>query len=498
LLAAIVESSHDAIVSKTLQGIITSWNAAAERLFGYTAAEAVGQPITLIIPSEKHQEEEGILARLRAGERIDHFETVRRTKDGRLLQISLVISPIRDGSGKIIGASKVARDITLQKQAEAVLKESDRRKNEFFAIVSHELRSPLAPLLSAAELIKHKVPEGELRSASEVVHRQVARMSRLIDDLLDVSRINTGKVSLRKERLDLAVAINNAIETSRPLIDKWKHHLTVRLPAEPIFLEADSGRLSQVFSNLLDNAAKYTDPGGRIWLEAGRENDVAVVRVRDTGVGIAPEKLSSVFSLFMQESQGLTRSRGGLGIGLTVVSKLVELHGGTVTVTSAGLGRGSEFTVRLPLPARQPAPQEPAIPEESDGKHSSPNPASRRRVLVADDNEDAVQSLALLLQIVGHEVETAYDGLAAVKAAETFRPHVVLLDIGMPILNGYDAARRIRAALGSDVRLIAMTGWGQEKDRQASREAGFDYHLVKPIDIQTVEQLIEQYTPLGS
>jgi CheY-like chemotaxis protein/two-component sensor histidine kinase len=323
-------------------------------------------------------------------------------------------------------------------------------------------------------------------------------MSRLIDDLLDVSRINTGKVSLRKERLDLAVAINNAIETSRPLIDKWKHHLTVRLPAEPIFLEADSGRLSQVFSNLLDNAAKYTDPGGRIWLEAGRENDVAVVRVRDTGVGIAPEKLSSVFSLFMQESQGLTRSRGGLGIGLTVVSKLVELHGGTVTVTSAGLGRGSEFTVRLPLPARQPAPQEPAIPEESDGKHSSPNPASRRRVLVADDNEDAVQSLALLLQIVGHEVETAYDGLAAVKAAETFRPHVVLLDIGMPILNGYDAARRIRAALGSDVRLIAMTGWGQEKDRQASREAGFDYHLVKPIDIQTVEQLIEQYTPLGS
>jgi PAS domain S-box-containing protein len=289
LLAAIIESSEDAIISKTLDGIITSWNAGAERLFEYTADEAVGRSITLIIPTERRHEEDKILERLRRGERIEHFETVRQSKRGRRIDISLTISPVRDGAGRLIGASKIARDITDRKKAEAALREADRRKDEFLAMLAHELRNPLAPIRNAVQILRAKGPPvPELQWAREVIDPQAGQMARLVDDLLDVSRISRGKITLRMERVELAAVVGSAVEASRPLIEKWGHELTVVLPPDPVQLEADPARLTQVLANVLNNAAKYTDQGGQIWLTAEREGDAVLIRVKDTGIGIPP------------------------------------------------------------------------------------------------------------------------------------------------------------------------------------------------------------------
>ena len=472
-LAAIVESSQDAIISKTLDGVIRTWNTGAERLFGYTAEEAIGQPITLLIPPDRLNEEKMILARLSRGERIEHYETVRRAKDGRHIDISLTISPIRNAAGRIIGASKIARDVTEQKRAMKALQEADRRKDEFLALLAHELRNPLAPLRNGLQVMR--LATGDARAvakAREMMDRQLSHMVRLIDDLLDLSRISLNKMELRRSRVLLADVVSSAVETARPAIEAAEHKLTVSLQPEPIHLDADLTRLAQVFGNLLNNSAKYTDRGGHIWLTATQEGNQVAVAVRDTGIGIPANALPTVFDMFSQVSRPIERSGGGLGIGLALVKGLVEMHGGHVEAASPGPGQGSTFTVRLPVLKDQ---AEPSVETLAEGRPDSGE--SKRRILVVDDNRDAADSMALMLQLLDNEVRTAHDGLEAVELAETFRPQVVLMDVGMPRLDGYEATQRIREQpWGRDMVIIALTGWGQEGDRARSKEAGCNAH----------------------
>jgi PAS domain S-box-containing protein len=665
-LAAVVESSDDAIISKTLDSVITSWNRAAERIFGYSADEVVGKPITILIPHNLLDEEPSIVERLRRGERIDHFETVRLRKDGTPLHVSLTVSPLRDAKGVIVGASKIARDITLQKRleretkeqvgilrllndasaaisaqlelqalmqtvtdaatqlsgarfgacfynvvntegeshqlytlsgglprntpvfaptfsgtgvirsgdistdprygkmglhhgmpagllpvrsylaapliarsgaviggllfahpdanvfterseqlvagvatqasiavqnaelyeaaqreiatrerAEAALLEMDRRKDEFLATLAHELRNPLAPIRQAA-LISNAADatEAQKRWSHDVIRRQVQHMSLLLDDLLDISRITRGTLDLRREVIELAAVIDAAVETARPSVDSKWHDLLVELPHEPLSIDADPLRLAQVLANLLTNAAKYTDAHGRIRIRASRAGDEIVISVADNGIGIPAESLEAVFAMFSQVKAAQDRSDGGLGIGLALSKGLIELHGGTIQAHSAGPGRGSEFVVHLPAGdhalRRTPKMARPAEP-----------PSAPRRVLIADDNRDAADSLAMILRMDGHDVTVVHDGPSALAAFDAARPEVALLDIGMPGLDGYDVARRVRQGpLGRAVKLVAITGWGQDSDKARALAAGFDHHLTKPLEPEQLNVLL--------
>jgi PAS domain S-box-containing protein len=632
LLAAIVESSDDAIISKTLDGCIRSWNTGAERLFGYTAHEAVGSPITLIIPPEKRDEEQSILAKLRSGERNEHFDTVRVSKQGRRIDISLTISPVRDGSGRIVGASKVARDITERKQAERTLvavkdelagqvadlrrlhemsirlsttvelqpildetvrtataieganlgllslyepgqndlktraslgvsdkflkamqsvppggwprdrcfrdqrrvvvedietdpvfapcreaarqagfravhctplitrsgtavgvlstyfrrphrpsdkethlvdlcvrqavdfienarlysqlQEADRHKDEFLVTLAHELRNPLAAVNNSLHLIRLSDDlSPTIQHVREIMDGQVNQLIRLVDDLLEVSRIRRGKIELRKESIELAGVIASAVETSRPLIAAAGHQLAISLPSEPMTLEADAVRLGQVIANLLNNAAKYTNRGGQIWLTARREGSHAVLSVRDTGLGIPADMLPRVFDMFAQVDRTLERAQGGLGIGLSLAKNLVQLHGGRIEAHSGGPGEGSEFVVRLPL--------SPNVPRAKAKKPESQSERTRlpaRRILVVDDTQAAVYVLGKLLEKMGQQVRTARDATSALESVRVERPDVVISDIAMPDMNGYRLARRLRQEPGlNDVVLVALT-----------------------------------------
>lgn len=664
-LAAIVESSDDAIVSKTLDGRITSWNRGAERLFGYTAEEIVGQSIKTLIPPERYDEEDLILSRLRRGERVEHFETVRIDKHGRRLDISVTISPMRDGSGRIVGASKVARDVTSRKQEErmlvalkdelatqvsdlrrlhemstrlsatldlraileevlrtavviegtdlgvlslceadeerleigasvgideeslkliagipagggacgasfqerrrvvvedtetdavfqehrdtarragfravhstplvtrqgkavgvlstyfrrphlsseremrlidlcvrhavdfienarlyAQLREADERKDEFLAMLAHELRNPLAPISSALQILRLSDDVSPaVEHVREIMERQVNHMVRLVDDLLEVSRITRGKIELRKEPVSLVSIVGNAVETSRPLIEGGGHQLAITLAPDPMMLEADPVRLAQVVSNLLNNAAKYTEADGQIWLTATTEDGQAVISVRDTGVGIPVEMLPRVFDMFAQVDRTLNRAQGGLGIGLTLARNLVQLHGGRIEARSKGLGQGSEFIVRLPLAAK-------AVPLTAPAPIVAPSraPLPPRRVLVVDDTRAAAYTLGKLLERMGQQVHVAHDAAAALDTARSVRPEVVISDIAMPRMDGYELARRLRQEPGMDnLVLIASTGYGQDRDRDRAKAAGFDFHLVKPIGFQSLYDLL--------
>jgi PAS domain S-box-containing protein len=485
-LAAIVDSSDDAIASKTLQGIVTSWNPGATRLFGYEPQEIIGRPITTIIPPELHAEEIEVLGRLQRGERIDHFETVRVAKGGQRVDISLTVSPVRDEDGVIIGASKIARDIRARKQAEGQLRDANRRKDEFLATLSHELRNPLAPIRSVAELLKRAEDLApDLRAASTILERQVHHMTHLIDDLLDMSRITAGLVRLQREPLDLSALLAAALDSYRPVLESARHEVTFSPPAAPVSVEGDRIRLTQVFSNILHNAAKYTPPAGRIRVQIHHEGGQAVVSVRDSGVGIPPAMLTQVFEPFARLDRSAERGDRGLGIGLTIAKTLIELHGGRIEAKSEGPNQGSEFIVRLPAIYPQPSEREPSGP-------SSANHSVGRRILIADDNHDAAMSLSMLLQTMGHETQIAHDGLEAVEVAEGFHPEVVLLDLGMPKLDGYEAVRRIAARPWAHFSLlVAVTGWGQEADRQRAQEAGFHRHLVKPVDLDALGELID-------
>jgi len=617
LLASIVESSNDAIISKSLDGVIQTWNAAAEHLFGFTSAEAVGRHISLVIPAERLAEEDQIIASLREGRRIEHFETERLRKDGERIVVSLTISPIKDDSGNVIGASKIVRDVTDRHRAEsermnfvtvienstdfigmcdlnglvffvnraglemvgldnieearqksvkefffpedqemlmneffpkvlenghgeievrfrnfktgaarwmaykvlaltdslnrpvgfatvsqdvterkrleddlrklaADLSEADRRKNEFLATLAHELRNPLAPMSNMLEVLKRAGDDQRvLKRAHDTIERQLVQMVRLVDDLLDLSRVTHDRLELRRSDVELSSVIQQAVEVAHPLIDSAGHHLTIDLPKEPIYLHADRARLAQVFGNLLNNSSKYTRPGGTISLSAERVEGELIVTVRDDGAGIPQDKLNSIFDMFTQVDSTSDRSQGGLGIGLTLVKRLTEMHGGSIEARSAGEGQGSEFIVRLPILTAQ-AVKRPDKPEL--GTVSSP----QRRVLIVDDNRDSADSLAMLLEITGNKTYMAHDGLEAVEAIGKHRPQVVLLDIGLPTLDGHEVCRRVREQpWGKDIVMIALTGWGQADDLRKSEEAGFNGHLVKPVDYDKLLELLE-------
>jgi PAS domain S-box-containing protein len=652
LLASIVESSDDAIVSKTLEGRILTWNKGAERLFGFTEKEAVGSNIGIIIPPDRLDEEQDILSRLRQGKRIDHYETVRMSKNGRQIDVSLSISPIRNSTGCIIGASKVARDITARKQGDVDLqrlhemssllastlelpiildgtlrtvaeieqtdrgllllwdnekhrlqvganlgfeetfirwvenssldssasgmcfssrkriiiddiehrdtlprfrdaarragfravhsiplisrrglaigvlsvhfkqpyspshrimrladlcsrqavdfiegaqlyeqqKESNRYKDEFLATLAHELRNPLAPLSNSLNLLRlcDDVPP-VVEEMRDIMEHQVSQMGRLIDDLLEVSRISRGKLELRKERVDLSAIISRAVETSRPLIDAAGHQLAITLPSARLELDADAARLIQVVANLLNNAAKYMDREGQIWLTVQPEKAEAVISVRDAGIGISAEMLPQVFGMFAQLGKtGHTKS--GLGIGLALAKHLVELHGGSIVARSDGPGMGSEFTVRLPLVGKKRASRV-ASPRPQVVRKPLPN----RRILIVDDTHAAVYVLGKLLGVMGQSVHTEQNAKLALEYVRIERPDIVISDIGMPEMDGYDFARSIRRQPElNDVILVALTGYGQESDRRAAKEAGFDYHIVKPVSVEALHNLLAE------
>jgi signal transduction histidine kinase/CheY-like chemotaxis protein len=399
-------------------------------------------------------------------------------------------NPIRSGSGKVLGGVNVLVDITAHKNAEDTLRRADRARNEFLAILAHELRNPLAPIQNAVGILQLEGGLGpQSQWALSAVDRQMRQMTRVIEDLVDIARISSNRLELRRETIELSTALRAAVETTSAFLQAGGQEFVVTLPAEPIYLDADQTRLTQAISNLLNNAAKYTPRGGRIWLTGERCDGAALITVRDTGAGISPEMLSSIFDMFTQGEQSQARSLGGLGIGLTLVKRLVELHGGLVTAHSGGLGQGSSFVIRLPVitqPADSPLPAH----EPARGL------ASSLRILVVDDNRDTADSLAMLLRSSGSDVRTAYDGLEALEVANEFHPDVGLLDIGLPKADGHEVARRLRMeSWGKQIRLIAITGWSSESDRARSADAGFDHHLVKPLDPSLLVELLGAADP---
>ncbi|MHB1557980.1 MAG: hybrid sensor histidine kinase/response regulator [Isosphaeraceae bacterium] len=398
--------------------------------------------------------------------------------------------PIRDDGGRIVYWFGTCTDIEDYKRAEAALQETDRRKDEFLATLAHELRNPLAPIRNALNILR--MPSVDSRTVGHslaMMERQVHHLVRLVDDLLDVSRVMRGKITLHPERVELARTIAHAVETAEPMVAAQGHELAVTMPDPSLTIDADPVRLAQVVGNLLANAAKYSERGGRIELDARREGDRAIIRVRDTGVGIAPEVLPRIFDLFVQGDHSSTRSQGGLGIGLTLVRNLVELHGGTVEARSDGPGRGAEFIVRLPAEPGDRAGL--AGPRAGRAGRREASRASHR-ILVVDDNRDAADSLALWLRMQGHKVEVAHDGPSALEAAASFRPRLVLLDLGMSGMDGFEVARRLRGRPDADgVRLAALTGWGGHEYRRRTLEAGFDHHLVKPVEPRKLDDLLE-------
>jgi PAS domain S-box-containing protein len=485
-LAAIVESSDDAIIGIDLSGRVNSWNSGAERMYGYSRSEIVGQPIMRVIPEDLYFEETEIFGKVRSGQPVQHYETVRMRKDGTRIDVSLTVSAVRDAQGRLVGVSKVARDISQRKRAEREAAEAARRKDEFLAILAHELRNPLAPIRYALDIAHqpNAAPEQRQR-AEQIITRQVDQMARLLDDLLDVSRIARGKVTLRRKCVDLTSVVGCAIDAARPLLDMKAHHLSIDLPRQALRLDADPVRLTQIVTNLLTNAAKYTDHGGDIQLSARREGDEVVLSVRDNGIGIEPEMMPRMFTLFAQASPALQRSEGGLGVGLALVKGFVELHGGRIEARSDGPGRGSEFIVHLP------------IGEKARDENAEEQPVRERkrplRVLVADDNVDIAETSATLLQLWGHDVRVAQSGREALEVAESFRPEVALIDIGMPQMSGLDVARALRRQpWGAGMRLVAVTGWGQEEDRRTALGAGFDDHVTKPVEPARLQVLFEQ------
>ncbi len=482
---SLVQNIKDhSIFMMDLGGNITTWNAEAERIIGYTEAEILGRNFSVIFTPEDLRagmsEQELRLAR-ENGRAEDERWHVR--KDGSRFWALGIVTPMHDAGGKLTGFSKILRDMTDRKREEEALQEADRHKDVFLATLAHELRNPMVPLRNGLQLLRLTTEPEAREQARAMMERQLGQMVRLVDDLLDISRISRNKLELRKARIDLWAVVQSAVETARPQIEANGHTLTVTLPPSPVYLDADLTRLAQVFWNLLNNSAKYTEPDGRITLTATLQGAEAVVTVEDTGIRIPSEALPRLFEMFSQVDRNLDRAQGGLGIGLALVKGLTESHGGTVKVFSAGVGKGSSFVVRLPVSPGVPVREKQS---PTDGAAFGP----RRRILVVDDNRDGASSLAMLLTVMGHDTRTAHDGLEGVDLAEAFRPDLIVLDIGLPKLNGLDACRRIRQQpWAKNVVIAAATGWGQDEDRRRSEEAGFDHHLVKPVDAAALGKL---------
>jgi PAS domain S-box-containing protein len=498
IVRLIIHNTKDyAIFMLDPQGRVTTWNMGAERLKGYRADEIIGQHFSRFYPQEdidRGWPEHELAVAVETGRFED--EGWRLRKDGSRLWANVVITTLRSESGEVLGFSKITRDLTERKVAEEnarrltaeqaareQLKLAEQRKDEFLAMLGHELRNPLAPLRSALQLMKMQGATSEMISqARDTCERQVQHMVRLVDDLLDVSRVMRGRIEIRRETVELADMIRHGAEIAQPMIDSHGQKLLLSLPDKPLYLNADPARLAQVISNLLHNAAKFSPHAGRIWLSLAEQGTQAVIKIKDEGAGIRADLLPHIFDLFVQGDSALERSQGGLGIGLTVVRRLIEMHGGEVKVASEGMGLGAEFTITLPG-LRQP--QQPAP------KASKPALATPRRVLIVDDNVDSADMLALLLKNSGHEIRLAHSGPAALAAAQEFLPELVLLDIGLPGMSGYDVARALRQQKQFDgTVLAALTGYGQEGDRTLSLEAGFDLHYVKPLSPKTLQALL--------
>jgi PAS domain S-box-containing protein len=497
-MRSVVDHVIDGIITIDERGRIESFNPAAEKLFGYARADVIDKNVNVLMPEPYRGQHDGYVSNyLQTGQaKIIGLgrEVVGKRKDGSTFPMELAVSEFRIENRRYF--TGIVRDITERKQLEqelrqrlAELAEADRQKNEFLAMLAHELRNPMAPMRNALHLMKVPGVDEEMTGqARSMMERQLDQLVRLVDDLLDISRIIRGKIELHKEVLDVAAAVMRAVETAQPVIEAQGHGLSMELPDKPIWVEADLIRLSQVIANLLTNAAKYTDQAGRILLTARAEDGEAVVRVEDTGIGIAQEMLPKIFDLFVQGDRSLARSQGGLGIGLTLVKRLVEMHGGSVSALSAGVGQGSEFVIRLPIASvRQPHP--------TGGLRYLPRPhvtdALRRRVLVVDDNVDAAESIAMILRLSGYDVRCVYDGPSVLEAARGYRPDIVVLDIGLPGMSGYEVAQQLRHQPDFQrIPLIAVTGYGQEEDRRRSMEAGFDFHLTKPVDPHALEAFV--------
>ncbi len=498
--AAIETFAVGAIIATEDEQVIY-WNPAAREMHGFTRPDEGVEPLEktavsfqLWTPDRSRvlAPDQWPMRRIKRGEPVRNLELrIRRPDQGWEKVFSYSGAMVETAGGERL-IFLTCHDLTELRRAEQALLEADRRKTEFLAVLAHELRNPLAPIRNAVQILNLKgQPDPALRTAQDMIDRQVSHMVRLIDDLLDVSRITRGQLQLRKERVELAAILDGAVESARPHLDRAAHRLALTLPAQPVYLDADPVRLTQVFLNLLNNAAKYTERGGRIGLAAVFDGADLVVTVRDNGIGIPQEHLSGIFEMFSQTGEARERRQGGLGIGLALTKGLVQMHGGSIEARSEGLGKGSELIVRLPAVAGPTATAASGPAQRDSGWQAAP-----LRILVADDNRDGAESLAMMLAIDGNHVETAYDGLQAVEAAARFRPDVILLDIGMPRLDGYGACRRIREQSGMEgPRIYAMTGWDQEGDRRESQEAGFDGHLVKPIDPTALLELLAESTP---
>ena len=512
--------------------VIDSATSGLQALLGYTLQDLQSRPGLALIHPEDRPALQAALARAGAGDDV-HGDARVIAKDGQLVHVEYRAHPERGQDGALTGVLGAFRDVSVQRhqqvalaeerqrllvdiakrqeveaqlrqakdeaerraheaeEARAAVKDREHRlqyeaqlKDEFLATLAHELRNPLAPLRNVLEILRLETLSETARQATGVMDRQIAQLVRLIDDLMDVSRITRGHLTLRRERVDLRQIIGSAVETAQPQLNAAGVSLTTEIPPQLLVLDADATRISQIFLNLLTNAAKFTPNGGRIWITVTPHSDRVNVVVRDTGIGIAPDDQERVFGMFVQLNRDMRRSQTGLGIGLTLVKQMTELHGGSVSVWSAGVGHGSEFTVTLPL-AQQPA-------GVASGPIDTPRPRPSWKILVADDSQDGADSLAFLLRAAGHEVFTAYEGRTAIRLAEELKPDVVLLDIGMPEVSGYDVARAIRReAWGRAMRLVALTGWGQAEHRRRSLEVGFDDHLVKPVELDVLEDVLQ-------
>ncbi len=508
LYEAIVDSSDDAIVSKNLHSIVQSWNKAAERIFGYTAEDMIGESIIKLLPPDRLEEETEILARLHRGERLDHFETLRRRKDGKLIDVSLTISPIRNAEGVIVGASKIARDITAQKEAqqrltEALeqLKRANTLKSEFLTTLSHELRTPLNAILGWIQILKDEPSHKDLAEALPIIERNVRMQSQLIEDLLDMSRIESGKISLDLQRVDLGPLVSTAIDGVRPAADAKDIRLTCVLSSINGIVMVDKNRFQQILWNLLTNAIKFTPRRGRIDVLVRRSDSHAEISLSDNGQGIAPEFISQVFDRFRQADAATTRPYSGLGLGLSIVKNLTELHGGTVRASSDGLGKGATFVVSLPLHAVREGPEEADRVVRGRELDEAAMKLDLRgvRVLLVDDEHDSIEIVKRILERNGADVRSASSMQEALDAFAGWPPHVILSDIGMPHHDGYELISRLRTMPGGrTVPAVALTALARSEDRTRALRAGFQMHLAKPVDFTELITVVQKLAALRS
>lgn len=481
------------IVFRNVEGTITEWSAGAQRLFGRTSDEAVGRPLCELLQTRFPRPADEIQPELfKTGQW--QGEVIQRHRDGHELHVAMHWILYRDKYGEPIGVAEIHNDVSDLRRAEAAVREADRRKDEFLAMLAHELRNPLAPIRTGLELMRMaKNDEQLIDQTRAIMERQMEQLVTLVDDLLDVSRISRGKLELRMCQVTLSDVVRSAVEAARPTIEAAGHKLSVTMTAAPLHLHADPHRLAQVLSNLLDNAAKYTPRGGSIWLAAERQGADVVVSIKDSGLGIPADMIDGIFQMFTRIERAGEKTNAGLGIGLALVKSIVEMHGGRVEAKSDGPGRGAEFRVRLPLVRAATASEQ--LPNGA----SSATERSPRRVLIVDDNEAAADLLSMVVGKLGNEVRVAYDGQQAIEAAVRFQPDVVLMDLGMPKLDGYGAARHIREQpWGQEMLLVALSGWGQDGHKKRSKEAGFDHHLVKPADPVQLQRLLDGAEPRGT